>query len=115
MVETAPTFHLRPEGNGAGDVGTLEQLAPVLTAWEAAIGIGETLTLDQVIELAAECPDLKAALLAVAAMDDGVTISNVRLARWLRSLNEVVVDHLMLNGSGVDATGSLMWTLTADA
>jgi hypothetical protein len=102
------------EGNGARDVGSLVQLGPVLEAWRAAIGVGEPRTLNQIIELAADCPTLKAALLAVAAMDDGLTISNVRLARWLRSLNEVPVDHLMLSGGGVDATGSPVWTL-ADA
>jgi RecA-family ATPase len=104
-----------PSDDRGRDVGTLAQLAPVLIAWRAVIGLGATRTLDQVIELAAERPDLNAALLAVAAMDDGVTISNVRLARWLRSLNEVAVDHLMLSGGGVDATGSPLWTLTADA
>jgi hypothetical protein len=86
-------------------------LAAVLMAWSAAIGIGQTRTMDQVIETASSDRDLKAALVAVAAMDDGQTVSNVRLDRWLRSVNEVEVNQLMLRGSGVD-DGSVKWTLT---
>src|SRR5262245_27995211 len=89
----------------------LEPLAAVLAAWENAIGVGQLGTLDQAIELAFHCADLNAALLAVAAMDDGKTVSNVLLARWLRNHNEVPIDGLMLSGSGVDENGSPLWTL----
>src|SRR5262249_35838787 len=106
LVEDAPTFHLRtPEGSSDG------KEARELAAWNAAIGIAQTRTLDQVIEIAANNPKLKAALLAVAPMDDGQTLSNVRLARWLRNFNEVLIDHLMLQGGGVDENGSPQWTL----
>jgi hypothetical protein len=86
-------------------------LAAVLRAWSAAIGIGKTRTMDQVIETASSDRGLKAALVAVAAMDDGQTVSNVRLDRWLRSVNEVEVNQLILRGGGVD-DGSVKWTLT---
>jgi hypothetical protein len=92
---------------------TLEPLAAVLAAWKAAIGVGMKRSLAHVIEMAAVAinPDLNAAFLAVAAMDDGKTISNVLLARWLRDFNEVPVDGLMLSGGGVDESGSPWWTL----
>jgi hypothetical protein len=92
---------------------TLAPLAAVLAAWKAAIGVNERRTLHHVIEMAAERinPNLYAAFLAVAAMDDGKTISNVLLARWLRDHNEVAIDGLMLSGGGVDEAGSPWWTL----
>jgi hypothetical protein len=84
-------------------------LAAVLTAWKTAIGVGERQSLDQVITN----PGLHAALLAVAAMEDGKAISNVLLARWLRDHNEVPVDGFMLAGGGVDGAGSPWWALVA--
>jgi hypothetical protein len=91
----------------------LEPLAAVLNAWKAAIGVGERRPLAHVIEMAAAKinPDLNAAFLAVAPMDDGKTISNVLLARWLRDFNEVPIDGLMLSGGGVDEAGSPWWML----
>jgi hypothetical protein len=91
----------------------LKPLAAVLTAWKTAIGVGERRSLDHVIEMAANHPGLHAALLAVAAMEDGKTISNVSLARWLRAHNEVPVGGFMLTGGGVDAAGSPWWALVA--
>jgi len=92
---------------------TLKPLAAVLTAWKAAIGVDVRRTLAHVIEMAAVAinPDLNAAFLAVAAMDDGKTISNVLLARWLRDHNDVAIDGMMLSGGGVDEAGSPWWTL----
>ena len=98
-------------GKEAGEAD-LAALGSVLREWKAAIGIGQQCTLDQVIELASShCADLKAALLAVAPMDDVTAISNVRLARWLRDYNEVAVGGLCLSGGGVDGNGSPLWTL----
>jgi hypothetical protein len=79
---------------------------------EEGVGIEETRSLDRVIEIAADHPSLKAALLDVAAMDDGQTISNVRLARWLRNFDEVPVGGLQLSGGGVE-DGSPLWRLQA--
>jgi hypothetical protein len=92
----------------------LAALGELITQWKAAFGVGEVRTLNQVIEMAIEAinPKLYAALLAVAPMDDGRTISNVRLARWLRDFNEVVVNGLMLRGGGIDGgSGSPLWSL----
>jgi hypothetical protein len=83
--------------------------AAVLTAWKSTIGVGERRSLDHVLSN----PGLHAALLAVAAMEDGKTISNVLLARWLRDFNEVPVDGFMLSGGGVDVTGSPLWAVVA--
>jgi len=88
----------------------LAALGTVLAEWKKAIGVGQT-SLDHVIKMAADHPSLKAALVTVAPMDDGQTISNVRLARWLRNFNEVPVGGLQLSGGGVDKTGSPLWTL----
>ena len=90
----------------------LKPLAAVLTAWKTAIGVGERRSLDHVIEMAANHPGLYAAFIAVAAQD-GKTISNVLLTRWLRDFNEVPVDGFMLSGGGVDAAGSPWWALVA--
>src|SRR5262249_9210737 len=52
----------------------LAALGRVLREWDAAVGIGQRCTLDQLIELAFDhCAGLRAALLTVASMDDGVT------------------------------------------
>ena len=102
---------VRPEPNPERVPTTLEPLAAVLAAWKNAFGVGQLGTLNQAIELARHCADLNAALLAVAPMDDGTTISNVLLARWLRNHNEVPVEGLMLSGGGVDESGSPWWTL----
>src|SRR5262245_2914494 len=91
-----------------------EPLAAVLAAWTNAFGVGQLGTLNQAIELANHLEALRAALLAVAAMDDGQTISNVRLARWLRDHNEVPIDGLMLSSGGVDENGSPWWTLVTE-
>jgi len=87
-------------------------LATALAEWAKTIGVGETRSLDQVIKIAADHPSLKAALVAVAPMDDGQTISNVRLARWLRDFEEVAAGGLRLSGGGTEA-GSPLWTLQA--
>src|SRR5262249_12694363 len=91
----------------------LKPLAAILNAWKAAIGVNQKRSLDHVIEMANPRinPELNAAFLAVAAMDDGITISNVLLARWLREYNEVPTGGLMLSGGGVDEKGSPWWTL----
>jgi hypothetical protein len=58
-------------------------------------------------------PELNAAFLAVAATEDGETISNLLLASWLHAHNEVLVDGLMLSDGGVDEAGSPLWTLVS--
>jgi len=78
--------------------------------WKKVVGVGETKNLDHVIKVAGDHPSLKAALAAVAPMDDGQTISNVRLARWLHEFNGVPVNGLKLSGGGIEA-GSPLWTL----
>jgi hypothetical protein len=90
---------------------TLEPFAAVLAAWKAAIGVGEQRSLDHVIKMADMRinPELNAAFLAVASMDDGKTISNVLLARWLRDHNNVPIDGLMLSGDSQNK-----WTLVED-
>jgi hypothetical protein len=87
-------------------------LARLLGEWKASYGIGRTITIDELIGVDHE--GLKAALLVVAAMDDGLTVSNIRLARWLRKFNEVSVGHLLLRYGGVNSRCSQLWTLLAD-
>src|SRR5262249_57417828 len=89
----------------------LTALARLLAEWKKAIGIEQT-SLDHVIKIAADHPSLKAAVLDVAAMDDGQTISNVRLARWLRSFKEVPVGGLQRSGAGAEC-GARMCRLQA--
>jgi hypothetical protein len=92
---------------------TLAPLATVLAAWKAAIGVDVKRPLAHVIEMATETvnPELNAAFLAVAATEDGETISNLLLASCLHAHNEVPVDGLMLSDGGVDEAGSPLWTL----
>ena len=77
-------------------------------AWPST---GRTITIDELVRVGHI--GMKAALLAVAAMDDGSTVSNVLLARWLRSVNEYPVDGLFLQYEGVNSAGSQLWTLRA--
>jgi len=79
-------------------------LAPILTAWKAAIGLNVPRPLHHVIEMAHPRinPTLNAAFLAVAAMDDGKTISNSLLTQWLQNYNEVPTNGLMLSSNGND-------------
>jgi putative DNA primase/helicase len=83
----------------------------VFAAWRDTIGVGETWTTDQVIELAEGYPKLKSALIAVAAKNDGKSISNVRLDRWLRSQTYTFFHGLMLQQKYKD--GFCGWTLEA--
>jgi putative DNA primase/helicase len=100
--------------NSNGEWVDLKPLAVVLDAWRGAIGIDQKRSLDHILEVASEQLNLRAALLTVASMDDAAeTISNVKLARFLRSFNEVVVGGLMLSGGGVDGNGSPWWTLVS--
>jgi putative DNA primase/helicase len=98
----------RPQGQGDRD--TLDR---VLGEWKATFGIGVTRTLDHVIEMADEQvnPGLNAAFLAVAAKDDGQSISNILLARWLRDHDADPVGGLCLSYGGVDEAGRPLWTL----
>jgi hypothetical protein len=108
---TAPDTPAAPDPNEQRNAATLTALGLLLTQWKATIGVGETRSLQDVIDNAPLCPNFEAALVAVAPFDDRPGISNVRLARWLRDFNEVPVDGLMLRGGGVDEKGSPLWTL----
>jgi hypothetical protein len=90
----------------------------VLEAWRAAFGIDRTVSIDELV--AVEHKDLKAALLAVAAMPDtdsgssvpNHSISNILLKRWLREANGIRLGRLSLQrvvrrGSA----GSQLWSL----
>jgi hypothetical protein len=97
---------------------TFAALGNVLAQWRDAIGIGQTKSLKEVIEIAAGHPGLKAALVAVAPfVGPEKAISDVLLFRWLQEVNEVTVKGLRLQGGpreGGDSgmkDGSPLWTL----
>jgi len=92
------------------DVLAMDKLAAILTAWKAAIDTNAPRTLQYVIEMANPRinPELNAALLAVAAMDDGTTISNTLLTQWLQKHHRVPANGLMLSSDD-----SKEWTLIA--
>jgi len=95
-------------------------LAGVLAAWSATIGIGQPQTVEQVITAAdgavadddeAGC-NLKLALTTVAPQENEPNdVDAVRLEDWLRSVSGVEVDQLMLLGGGIDEKGAPQWTL----
>jgi hypothetical protein len=90
--------------------GNIVGLAPVLAAWRDAIGIGKAVGIDSLTD--GDLPEeLQRALLAVAAHDgDRTVVSNVKLGRWLRDVNEVAVDGLLLRHVGSDR-GDQLWAL----
>ena len=120
MITRAAKEQLRVQGFSDAQIANLTpqqtreillaSLGTVLVEWKKAIGVGETRSLDRVIEITADHPGLKAALVAVAPMDDRQRISNVQLACWLRDFNEVPVGGLQLSGGGIE-NGSPLWTL----
>jgi RecA-family ATPase len=85
-----------------------EKLAAILAAWKAAIDINVPRSLTHVIEMANPRinPELNTAFLAVAAMDDGTTINNAVLTRWLQKHHRNPAAGLMLSSD--DGTN---WTL----
>jgi hypothetical protein len=111
--------HMTPE-QGQSLLAQRRNLARVLPAWYATIGIGQPRTVEGVIAAAdgavADDDDadykLKRALAAVAPQDNGANeVDSMRLEEWLRTINEIEVDHLMLHGDGVDEKGAPLWTL----
>jgi RecA-family ATPase len=83
------------------DDPAMEKLAAVLEAWKAAIGVNTARTLTHVIEMADPRinPDLTTAFLAVAAKDDGTTISITLLTRWLQKHHRLPTNGLMLSSN----------------
>jgi len=92
------------------DDPAMDKLAAILTAWKAAIDTNAPRTLQYVIEMANPRinPELNAALLAVAAMDDGTTISNTLLTQWLQKHHRLPANGLMLSSDDGNE-----WTLIA--
>jgi hypothetical protein len=73
-----------------------EQAAALFSAWHSAVGTGAA-QIAHVIDLADRSPELKAALLAVAAAkNDGGRIDPRRLAHWCREWRDRVVGGLLL-------------------
>jgi hypothetical protein len=74
------------------------------------VGIGKIVGINELVN--GNIPSgLETALLAVAALDDDRTVvDNVKLGRWLRRSNEVVVDGLFLRHEGSDK-GDQLWSL----
>jgi hypothetical protein len=90
--------------------GNIVGLTPVLAAWRDAIGIGKAVGIDSLTD--GDLPqELQRATLAVAAHDgDRTVVSNVKLGRWLRDVNEVAIDGLLLRHVGSDR-GDQLWAL----
>jgi hypothetical protein len=105
-----------PGGDEGGrDVnGDIARHAHVLAAWRDAIGIGKSVGIDSLTD--GDLPEeLQRALLAVADDDDDRTIvSNAKLGRWLRGVNEVAIDGLLLRHVGSDR-GNQLWALQTAA
>lgn len=92
-------------------------LASVLAAWSATIGIRQPRTVEQVIAAAVVEDEyarkLKLALTAVAPQENGPNyVDSTRLEHWLRTISGVEVDHLMLHCAGSNEKGVPQWTLT---
>jgi hypothetical protein len=112
-------YHMTPE-EGQNVLVQRRNLARLLPAWYATIGVLEPRTVEQVIAAAdgAVADDdkadrkLKRALAAVAPQDNGPDeVDSRRLEDWLRSVSGVEVGHLMVHGDGVNEKGAPLWTL----
>jgi len=112
-------YHMTPE-EGQNVLVQRRNLARLLPAWYATIGVLEPRTVEQVIAAAdgAVADDdkadrkLKRALATVAPQDNGPDeVDSRRLEDWLRSVSGVEVGHLMVHGDGVNEKGASLWTL----
>jgi hypothetical protein len=96
-----------------GNDPQLLQLATVIAQWQARIGTGPGITVQQVINYGLNATDLHTALLAVAANRAGNLISNERLGRWLKKIEGRVVGGLTIR-SGKAIGGYPTWCLVKD-
>jgi hypothetical protein len=88
-------------------------LGTVLMQWQENVGAGEVTT-RQALEVAVNCADFHAALLAVAADGNRNRISNDRFGRWLKKVERKVVNGLALEQAGI-TMGYPRWHLVRRA
>lgn len=77
-----------------------DDLGTVYLQWQEYLGMNSPYTVQQVIERAVNTPTFYTALLNVAASKTGSTVSNDRLGRWLKRIQEKIVNGLKLIQTG---------------
>jgi putative DNA primase/helicase len=89
-----------------------EALEAVMAQWKQHLGLSAGHSVQTVIARATVEADFHAALLNVAASkNNGGTISNERLGRWLKQVEGRIVDRLTLKREGI-TRGYPLWQLT---
>ena len=89
---------------------TFEYLGTVLLQWKEVLGIGNKVTVKEIIERAINAPLFYAALMAVAASRTGGMVSNDRLGRWLKRNERKIIYGLSLRQEG-QTYGYPIWKL----
>jgi hypothetical protein len=89
---------------------TRDELSTVLLQWKEHLGSGPVYTVQEVIERAVNTLPFYTALLNVAAGKTGGTVSNDRLGRWLRRVQNKIVNGLKLLQVG-SKDGYPLWSV----
>src|SRR5262249_49328579 len=78
-----------------------DDLTTVLLQWKENLGVNSAHTVQQVVGRAVNAPSFYTALLNVAANKTGGTVSNERLGRWLKRVQDKIVSGLRLVQEGI--------------
>jgi hypothetical protein len=89
---------------------TRDELATVLLQWKEHLGVNSAYSVQQLVGRAVNTPSFYTALLNVAANKTGGTVSNERLGRWLKRVQDKIVSGLRLVQEGI-AHGYPLWSL----
>jgi hypothetical protein len=87
-----------------------DALIAVLMQWELCLGAGHSHTVQQVVERAINASTFHAALMGVAGSQNGRSVSNDRLGRWLKRVQGKIANGLVLVQDGI-LHGYPLWSL----
>ena len=87
----------------------LEALGAVIEQWRQNMGIQNASTVQQLINRALSVTEFHAALMAVAVGRNG-QLSNERLGRWLKKVQDKIINGFAISRAGI-ASGYPLWVL----
>ena len=87
----------------------LEALGAVIEQWRQNMGIQNASTVQQLINRALNVTEFHAALMAVAVGRNG-QLSNERLGRWLKKVQDKIINGFAISRAGI-ASGYPLWVL----